>query len=81
MHYAADLGCAKPSAAFYDAIEARTGFSGAQIAFIDDKAGNVDAALACGWRAAVWTRRSSLRALIPDLFRDRDPVDSDGPFL
>jgi putative hydrolase of the HAD superfamily len=71
IHYAADLGCAKPAAEFFEAIETRIGLSGAQIAFIDDKAANVDAALARGWRAEVWTGRASLGALIPDLFTAR----------
>jgi putative hydrolase of the HAD superfamily len=68
MHYAADLGCAKPAAEFYSAIEGRTGFSGSQIAFIDDKAANVDAARARGWRAEVWDCRSPLAQVIPELF-------------
>jgi putative hydrolase of the HAD superfamily len=68
MHYAADLGCAKPAAAFLEAIETRIGLSGAQIAFIDDKAANVDAALARGWRAEVWTGRSTGRDVFPGLF-------------
>jgi putative hydrolase of the HAD superfamily len=68
MHYAANLGRAKPAAAFFEAIETRIGLSVAQIAFIDDKAANVDAALAPGWRAEVWTGRSTVRDVFPSLF-------------
>lgn len=59
MHYAAELGSAKPDEAFYAAIEQRSGFGPADIAFIDDAEANVVAALRRGWSAAVWdgTRR------------------------
>jgi len=55
MHYAADLGWAKPAAEFYAEVEVRTGFAPAELFFIDDKVANVDSARACGWNAAVWT--------------------------
>lgn len=64
MHYAADLGWAKPSPRFYAAIEARTGFRPDEIFFIDDKPANVEAALARGWSAAHWTGRDRLADLI-----------------
>ena len=64
IHYAADLGHAKPAAEFYAAIEARTGYAPADIFFIDDKAANVEAARARGWKAAVWTGRDRLADLI-----------------
>jgi len=64
MHYAADLGHAKPAPEFYAAIEARTGFAPRELFFIDDKAANVDAALARGWAAAVWTGRDRLADLL-----------------
>ncbi|HEY2051788.1 MAG TPA: HAD-IA family hydrolase [Caulobacteraceae bacterium] len=67
IHYAADLGWAKPAPEFFRAIEARTGLAASDIAFIDDKPANVEAAHACGWRAEVWTGRQSLREVIPDL--------------
>jgi putative hydrolase of the HAD superfamily len=54
IHYAAELGATKPSPAFFQAIEARSGCSGADIFFIDDKAANIDAARALDWHAAVW---------------------------
>ena len=60
IHYAADLGHAKPVPEFYAAIEARTGYAPADIFFIDDKATNVEAARARGWNAAVWTGQDRL---------------------
>jgi putative hydrolase of the HAD superfamily len=64
IHYAADLGHAKPAPEFYAAIEARTGYAPADIFFIDDKATNVEAARARGWNAAVWTGQDRLADLI-----------------
>jgi putative hydrolase of the HAD superfamily len=67
MHYAADLGCSKPSPEFYEAIEARTGFAPSDIAFIDDSAPNIEAALARGWRAQLWRPGGTVAALFPEL--------------
>lgn len=64
IHYAADLGHAKPAPEFYAAIEARTGYAPAELFFIDDKAANVEAAQARGWRAALWTGRERLAELV-----------------
>ena len=64
IHYAAELGHAKPAPEFYAAIEARTGYAPADIFFIDDKAANVEAARARGWRAAVWSGQDRLADLI-----------------
>lgn len=64
IHYAADLGHAKPAPEFYAAIEARTGYAPTDIFFIDDKAANVEAARARGWNAAVWTGQDRLADLI-----------------
>lgn len=55
MHYAADLGVAKPHDAFFAAIEARTGFAPQEMFFIDDKTENIEAARRRGWRAAIWS--------------------------
>ncbi|PTS90815.1 haloacid dehalogenase [Sphingomonas sp. HMWF008] len=65
LHYAAELGCVKPSADFYRAIEKRTGFAPDALFFIDDKIENVDAAIACGWSAALWTGTATLTSLLP----------------
>ena len=67
IHYAAALGCSKPSAAFYEAVEARTGFRAADILFIDDSPRNVEAASARGWRAELWRPGAALESLIPEL--------------
>jgi putative hydrolase of the HAD superfamily len=64
MHYAAALGCSKPDATFFRAIETRTGFKPSEIFFIDDKLANIEAAWAAGWRAALWTGDSSLQTLL-----------------
>ena len=45
------IGVCKPAEAAYRAVEERTGFTGAEILFLDDDAGNVAAAQALGWSA------------------------------
>ena len=69
MHYAASLGASKPSPAFYEAVEQRTGLRASAIAFIDDSERNVQAACERGWQAALWTSGASLNALLPELAR------------
>jgi putative hydrolase of the HAD superfamily len=64
IHYAADLGWAKLAAEFFRKVEARSGFAADEIFFIDDKAVNVDAATALGWRGAVWTGEETVAALM-----------------
>jgi len=64
IHYAADLGWAKPAAEFFRACEARSGVAPDEIFFIDDKAANVEAAKALGWHAAVWTGQETVTALM-----------------
>lgn len=66
IHYAAALGCSKPDPAFYRAVEAAVGLAPASIFFIDDRADNIAAARDCGWTAALWTGRQTLRALIDE---------------
>ena len=66
IHYAAALGHAKPAREFYVEIETRTGLAPADIFFIDDKAANVEAAQARGWKAAVWTGRQRLADLLAE---------------
>jgi len=67
MHYAADLGAAKPDPAFYAAIEARTGFAAEDLALLDDRPANVAAAQARGWGGLLWDGRSSIRQLLEEL--------------
>ncbi len=60
IHYAADLGCAKPDPAFFAAVVERTGFAPVELLLIDDSPRNVDGARAAGWRAALWTGEEPL---------------------
>jgi len=64
LHYAADLGAAKPDPAFYCAIEARTGFAPAGLALLDDAPRNVEAAIECGWRGLHYTGEQTLEELL-----------------
>ena len=64
MHYAADLGAAKPDPAFYAAIETRTGYAPADLALLDDRVANVEAARAAGWRGLHWTGDRTLAELL-----------------
>jgi len=64
MHYAAELGWAKPAAEFFVAVEHRTGFAPAELFFIDDRLENVEAARARGWHAAPWTGERRLADLV-----------------
>lgn len=66
LHYAAELGCAKPASGFYEAIERRTGYAARELFLVDDSVANVEAARTRGWAAAVWTGEMSLRSLIAD---------------
>ena len=65
LHYAAELGCAKPAARFYKSIEARTGFRPWDLFLIDDRIENVEGAIKCGWAAALWTGKDTLQSRIP----------------
>ncbi|WP_293807501.1 HAD-IA family hydrolase [uncultured Bosea sp.] len=78
MHYAAELGCAKPDGAFYRAVAARSGLSPEEIFFIDDKQANVDAARGEGWSAALWDGTRPLVALIIEA-AGRPPIPSPPP--
>ena len=64
IHYAADLGWAKPADGFFNTVAARCGFAPEDLFFIDDKIANVDAAKALGWNAAVWTGEQTVEALM-----------------
>jgi putative hydrolase of the HAD superfamily len=66
LHYAADLGSAKPDPAFFRAIETRTGLAPGELLLIDDKIANVEGARACGWRGATWHGTCSLAAVLGD---------------
>jgi putative hydrolase of the HAD superfamily len=63
MHYAAELGSAKPAQEFFTAIEVRTGFQPHELFFIDDTPRNVEAAIERGWSAAIWDGHKRLADL------------------
>ena len=52
--------CAKPDAAIYAILERRTGLAGAELLFVDDRADNIAAAEARGWRGHVFTSAAAL---------------------
>ncbi|MDI1286513.1 MAG: HAD-IA family hydrolase [Reyranella sp.] len=59
--YSAALGVCKPERVFFTNAQARMGVTVAQsILFVDDKAENVDAARAAGWRAMLYRGPESL---------------------
>lgn len=66
MHYAAELGWAKPAGEFFRAAAGRSGFAPDEIFFIDDKQANVDAARGEGWNAALWDGTRPLGDLIAE---------------
>jgi putative hydrolase of the HAD superfamily len=67
MHYAAELGAAKPDPAFYAAIEARTGYAAHELALLDDRPANVAAAQVRGWGGILWDGRRPIRDLLAEL--------------
>jgi putative hydrolase of the HAD superfamily len=66
LHYAADMGWKKTDPEFYALVEARTGFAPAELALLDDTAGNIEAAHAAGWRGLHWTGDRRLADLLAD---------------
>lgn len=59
--YSAALGVCKPDRVFFTSAQTRMGVAVAQsILFVDDKAENVDAARAAGWRAMLYRGPESL---------------------
>ncbi len=57
-------GVVKPEAAIYELVEQRTGLSGDDLFFTDDKAVNVEAAVARGWRGHVFAGAEGLEAAL-----------------
>jgi putative hydrolase of the HAD superfamily len=64
IHYAADLGCAKPDAAFFAVITERTGFAPSELLLIDDRLENVEGARAAGWNGVLWTGEARLAEVL-----------------
>lgn len=54
LFVSATIGLAKPDPEIFRHVERRLGHSGREIAFIDDKPANVDAAVSVGWQGHVW---------------------------
>ena len=64
--YSCDLGCVKPSAAFFEAILREAALDPARTLFIDDRLDNVEAARACGLVAeqfVLWKEADGAAAL------------------
>lgn len=64
IHYAADLGCAKPDPAFWAAVQQRTGYAPTDLLLIDDSPRNVESARAAGWAAVLWDGTQTLGELL-----------------
>ncbi|MBP6546036.1 MAG: HAD-IA family hydrolase [Phenylobacterium sp.] len=62
------LGAAKPQAAFFEAMLAQVPFPREELIFFDDKAANVEAALACGLEARLFTDRARYLRDLEDLY-------------
>nr|WP_283816686.1 HAD-IA family hydrolase [Phenylobacterium glaciei] len=62
------LGVAKPQAAFFEAILAQIPFPREDLIFFDDKAANVEAALACGLEARLFTSRARYLQDLEELY-------------
>jgi putative hydrolase of the HAD superfamily len=71
MHYAADLGWAKPAPEFFAEIERRSGFAPEEIFFLDDRAENVEAARDRGWHATLWAGDRTLDELLLEISEKR----------
>ena len=66
IHYAADYGCGKPDPAFFEAVARRTRHAPHELLLIDDSPRNVEAALACGWRAGLWDDTQTVADVIAE---------------
>ncbi len=55
MFYSAALGCSKPDAAFFAGVAGRVGCKASHLLLVDDTIGNIEGAMAAGWRAIHWT--------------------------
>ena len=59
--------CAKPHAAIYAVLEQRSGLGASELLFVDDRADNIAAAQARGWRGHVFTAAPALEAELSSL--------------
>lgn len=62
------LGVAKPQAAFFEAMLAQMPHPRDELIFFDDKAANVEAALACGLEARLFTDRAQYLRDLEDIY-------------
>jgi FMN phosphatase YigB (HAD superfamily) len=62
MIFSAEIAAAKPTDAAFAAVEARLGFGGEAVLFIDDTPANVAAARRRGWDAILFTDNAGLLA-------------------
>jgi FMN phosphatase YigB (HAD superfamily) len=62
--YSCEVGAMKPDVKIYAAMEKLCGRSGADIIYLDDRLENVQAGLACGWRAFVHETPEKTRAVL-----------------
>lgn len=66
--FSGDLGYAKPDAAIWRHVESVIGSS--DVIFFDDRATNVEGALAAGWDARLWTSAAAARVELRAEFGD-----------
>lgn len=57
----------KPDPAIYEALEADTGLSGADLTFFDDRADNIAAANARGWQGHIFTTPAQMKADLAEM--------------
>jgi len=65
--FSSELGIAKPDARIYRYVTERITLPASSIMFIDDRQVNVDAALAAGWNAHLWTSPVGTMDLLTEL--------------
>lgn len=61
------LGMTKPSGAIYEHVQRGLNLPPDEIAFIDDRPANVEAALAYGWHAHLWVDDADTRSFLASL--------------
>ena len=65
--FSSELGIAKPDVRIYRYVTERIDLPASSIMFIDDRQVNVDAALAAGWNAHLWTSPVGTMDLLTEL--------------
>jgi putative hydrolase of the HAD superfamily len=62
--FSGDIGITKPDAAIYEHVDCALDIAPASIVFFDDRQLNVDAAIARGWSAHLWTSDDETRRVL-----------------